>query len=68
MNPKAVGEKTEAIILAELIRNDLVVLLPFGDNQRYDFVVDNHGEFIRIQCKTGRYRKDSSGESLYEKF
>jgi len=30
------------------------VLLPFGDNQRYDFVIDENGSFKRIQCKTGR--------------
>ena len=33
------------------------VLLPFGDNTRYDLVVENYGRFTRIQCKTGRMRR-----------
>ena len=30
------------------------MLQPFGDNQRYDLVVEDGGKFLRIQCKTGR--------------
>ena len=56
-NPKAKGEKTEAIIIAELIKKDYPVLLPFGDNQRYDLIIEDKGQFKRIQCKTGRLRK-----------
>lgn len=52
INTKSIGNKTEAIILAELVKKDYVVLLPFGDNERYDLVVDISGIFIRIQCKT----------------
>ncbi len=28
--------------------------MPFGDNFRYDLVVEEEGRFTRIQCKTGR--------------
>jgi len=28
--------------------------MPFGDNARYDLVVEEDGTFIRIQCKTGK--------------
>ena len=56
MNTKAIGEKTEAIILAALIKNNKVVLLPFGDNQRYDLVIHDKS-FIRVQCKTGKLKK-----------
>ena len=55
-NPKGIGEKSEAQILAALLKADKVVLLPFGDNQRYDMVVHEAGEFFRIQCKTARKR------------
>jgi len=55
-NPKAVGEKSEAQVIAALLRADKVVLLPFGDNQRYDLVVHEDGCFIRVQCKTGRLK------------
>lgn len=57
MNSKTIGERTEAIILAELLRNNFTVLLPFGDNQRYDLVIDDrNGKFSRIQCKTGHFK------------
>lgn len=30
------------------------ILLPFGDNYRYDLVVETPEGFNRVQCKTGR--------------
>lgn len=56
MNTKAVGEISEAQVLAALLRSNKVILLPFGDNQRYDFVIDDDGNFFRVQCKTGRIK------------
>jgi len=56
MNPKAVGERSEAKILSRMIDKGWPVLLPFGDNQRYDFVAEFAGGFQRIQCKTGRVK------------
>jgi hypothetical protein len=56
-NPKGIGEKSEAQILALLLKHEFNVLIPFGDNQRYDFVIENSGAFIRVQCKTGRLNK-----------
>lgn len=56
VNPKAKGEKTEAVVLAKLLIRNEVVLQPFGDNQRYDLVIDRNGVFLRVQCKTGRIR------------
>lgn len=54
MNPKLLGEKSEARIIAALLHHDLRVLKPFGDSQRYDLVIDHDGRFVRVQCKTGR--------------
>lgn len=58
-NPKAVGELSEVIILAELIKLGYSVSLPFGDNQRYDMIIDDNGTLFRAQCKTGRLRNGS---------
>ena len=55
-HPVDVGQRTEAAILAELVRRGYRILLPFGTNQRYDLVLDLEGDFIRAQCKTGRLR------------
>ncbi len=52
VNPKAVGERSEAIILAALIQQGYVVSIPFGDNQRYDLLVDDGERILRVQCKT----------------
>lgn len=57
MNSKDVGERSEAMVMAALLRSGKVVLQPFGDNQRYDLVVDDGGgKFSRIQVKTGKLK------------
>lgn len=33
------------------------VLLPFGENSRYDLVVDDGSQLMRVQCKTGRLKE-----------
>jgi hypothetical protein len=30
--------------------------LPFGENTRYDLVIDDGARLVRVQCKTGRLR------------
>lgn len=57
-NTKTIGERTEAVIIARFLLNGEVVLQPFGDNQRYDLVLDRGGEFVRVQCKTGRLKEN----------
>jgi hypothetical protein len=52
-----VGQRTEAAILAELVKRGYSVLMPFGFNHRYDLVLDCDGRFLRAQCKTGRLRR-----------
>lgn len=36
------------------------VLTPYGDCERYDFVVDVKGKFYKIQCKTAAISNDGS--------
>lgn len=55
-NTKTVGELTEANVLATLIREGYSVSIPFGENTRYDYIIDDGVVMKRIQCKTGRYR------------
>ncbi len=51
---KTTGDKSEAAIIARLVELDYEVLQPFGDNSRYDLVIeDADGQFWRVQCKTG---------------
>jgi len=53
-HPVDVGHRTEAIVLAELVKRGHKVLVPFGTNHRYDFVLDTQDGFLRVQWKTGR--------------
>ena len=55
-HPVDVGDRTEAIVIAALIRRGYRVLRPLSSNQRYDLVLDLDGRFLRVQCKTGRLR------------
>ena len=52
------GDAAEASVIAELKRRGEVVLTPFGDNQRYDLVIDEGGNFTRVQVKTAREVED----------
>lgn len=50
------GDMVEALVQAEFIRRGFTVLRPFGENNRYDLVVDVGGDFLRIQCKHAPYK------------
>jgi PD-(D/E)XK endonuclease len=55
MNSKAIGERTEGIILAHLLKKGYSVSIPFGNNQRYDMIVDTGERLLKVQCKTGAF-------------
>ncbi|MFC4541113.1 group I intron-associated PD-(D/E)XK endonuclease [Halosolutus amylolyticus] len=56
-NPKTLGDETEAKIVATLIADGYTVSVPFGDNDKYDLVVDDSDRLYRIQCKTAWQNK-----------
>lgn len=58
MNSKTKGEISEAVVIARLIKSGRVVLIPFGNNQRYDVVFEEDGKFITAQIKTARSKGD----------
>ncbi len=55
---KAVGDRSEAIVLAALVKKGYFVSIPFGENQRYDLLADDGKRIFRVQVKTGRLRGD----------
>lgn len=55
-NTKEIGDTAVAGVLASLLKKGWAILLPFGDSQRYDLVLDRNRQFFRIQCKNGRVR------------
>jgi hypothetical protein len=53
------GDTVEAIVLAKLKSLGYTVLKPWGDNQRYDFVIENEDGFERVQVKKANYNGKS---------
>lgn len=58
MRPKQNGDITEAAILSCLLASGWNVSIPFGDNQRYDLIIEKEGSFHRVQCKTARLSQE----------
>jgi PD-(D/E)XK endonuclease len=59
LNHKEMGERSEAIIIGRLVYSGYTILKPFGENQRYDLVIeDADRQFWRVQCKTAWLSKD----------
>lgn len=54
MHTKTKGSIAEAHLLAALLKAGKTVLLPFGDNSRYDLLIDEDGVFTRVQVKSAR--------------
>lgn len=52
-----IGEKTQATVMNELVNRDVVVSIPWGDNQRYDLIIEILGSLYRVQVKTARFLK-----------
>jgi len=59
-NTKDRGDETEARVIQDLIASGHSVSLPFGDNDKYDLVVDDGSELHRVQCKTTWQNKDET--------
>jgi hypothetical protein len=56
-HPKVIGDRTTLAVMAALRLTGFTLLLPFGENTRYDLVIDDGISLARVQCKTGRLRK-----------
>ena len=56
MDTKLIGDLVEAKFLALCIEYGIAISKPFGDNIRYDFIIDINGVLLRIQCKHGRVK------------
>lgn len=50
-NNKSKGNIGEAKCLAKLVELGIPVSLPFGDNERYDMVIEHNGKLEKIQVK-----------------
>ena len=55
-HPKDIGDFSMLEIMRALRRKGYHLLIPFGENTRYDLVIDDGVNLARVQCKTGRQR------------
>lgn len=51
-NPKRIGNLTELQCLLYLFKLGYDISQPYGDNSRYDFILDVDNNLYKIQCKT----------------
>jgi hypothetical protein len=56
-HPKTIGDRTMLAVMLALHDAGYTVLLPVGENTRYDLVIDDGTSLTRVQCKTGRLRR-----------
>jgi hypothetical protein len=62
---KRCGEAIEAAFLAVVCKLRIPVSKPWGDSERYDFVVDWGKGFWRVQVKAATYCSPSKNGSMY---
>jgi hypothetical protein len=62
---KRSGEAIEAAFLAMVCKLRIPVCRPWGDSERYDFVVDWRKGFWRVQVKGATYCSASKNGSMY---
>jgi hypothetical protein len=55
-HPKAIGDRSTLAAMLALSEAGFAISVPFGENTRYDLVVDDGLRLRRVQCKTGRLR------------
>lgn len=55
-HPKDIGDGTTIAVMHAFNLTGMTFAIPFGENTRYDLLVDTGGSFRRVQCKTGRLR------------
>ena len=62
--PKDRGDRTTLAVILALREMSLAVLVPFGENTRYDVVIDDGVTLAKVQIKTGRLRNGAVKWSL----
>ncbi len=56
---KSMGDASEAALVALFVQAGYLVSIPFGENHRYDLIVDGGNGLRKVQVKTGRLRHGS---------
>jgi len=65
---KNIGNITEVECFLACMKAGLQISIPYGEDSRYDFVIDYHNKLYRIQCKHCSEVLDESEEVVAIKF
>ena len=61
LTPKEKGNLTELQCLTAFVEQGLKVSIPYGENCRYDFILDANGILLKIQCKSSHLITSKDG-------
>lgn len=61
LTPKEKGNLTELQCLVSFAKLGLKTSLPYGENCKYDFILDVNGTLLKIQCKTSHLITSQEG-------
>ena len=61
-NTKYVGNLTELQCITRFYELGYPVSIPYGDSEKYDFILDVKGKLYRLQCKHASVHKNEEGK------
>lgn len=65
LTAKQRGNLTELQCLTAFYEAGCHVSLPYGENSRYDMIVDVNGQLIKVQVKTASIKKDTDNAIIF---
>jgi hypothetical protein len=67
-HPKFIGDRSALAVMLALRARGYELLVPFGENTRYDLVIDDGEQLAKVQCKTGRIRQGAVVFKVYSSY
>lgn len=61
---KHTGNICESLVLYRFLQQGWIVSKPFGDNARYDLIVERDGKLFRVQIKSANRPKEKDGQVI----
>lgn len=65
---KQIGNLTELQCITRFYELGYSVSIPYGDSEKYDFILDVNGKLYKVQCKHSDIHKNECGEDDYITF
>jgi hypothetical protein len=64
MNPKAMGEKGQCIVIGELAKQNIQCAIPLSDNLPFDLILIYENHLIKSQVKTSKFSQKQTEGSI----